>query len=68
MNIEQRGSAGVLSLFFCGACHHGERVHARNLIGDVRSPDAGPPLAFSLNGARSFRVAGEKPWVAVGDL
>ena len=43
-------------------------MQRRNLIGDVRSPDAGPPLAFSLNGARSFRVAGEKPWVAVGDL
>src|SRR5438876_4608794 len=68
MNIEQRSSVGVLSLGFAALALTAGACSARNLIGDVSSPDASPPLAFSLNGGRSFLVAGEKPWVAVGDL
>ena len=68
MNIELRGSAGVLSLLFAITALAAGACSARNLIGNVTPPDVGAPLVFSLNGARSFLVAGEKPWVAAADF
>ncbi len=68
MKIAQGVSAGVLWFSCAALALVASACSARNIIGNVTPPDAEAPLAFSLDGARSFLVAGEKPWVAAADL